>query len=113
LGEEQQRYSTAQYDARSQLVDLLAGIEAGYANAQRSRAGQQAGAANTAFGNAVQFGYQPQQQAPAAQVAGGMPVYPGNLVSLNIPGVSEGAPQRRNPLPTSGTKLGSGYTPYE
>jgi hypothetical protein len=42
-----------------------------------------------------------------------MPVYPGNLVSLNIPGVSEGAPQRRNPLPTSGTKLGSGYTPYE
>jgi hypothetical protein len=59
LGEEQQRYSTAQYDARQQLVDLLAGIEAGVAAGSRQRAGAQAGAAQTAFGNAVQSGYQP------------------------------------------------------
>jgi hypothetical protein len=68
LGEEQQRYSTAQYDARQQLVDLLAGIEAGVAAGSRQRAGAQAGAAQTAFGNAVQSGYQPQAQAPPTQV---------------------------------------------
>jgi hypothetical protein len=66
LGEEQQRYSTAQYDARQQLVDLLAGIEAGVAAGSRQRAGAQAGAAQTAFGNAVQSGYQPQAQAAPA-----------------------------------------------
>jgi hypothetical protein len=66
LGEEQQRYSTAQYDARTQLVDLLAGIEAGVAAGARQRAGAQAGAAQTAFGNAVQSGYQPQAQAAPA-----------------------------------------------
>jgi hypothetical protein len=65
LGEEQQRYSTAQYDARSQLVDLLAGIEAGVAAGSRQRAGAQGQAAQTAFGNAVQSGYTP----PPAQAA--------------------------------------------
>ena len=49
LGEEQQRFATAQYDARQQLVDLLAGIEAGYANAQRQRAAAGAGAAGDAM----------------------------------------------------------------
>jgi hypothetical protein len=65
LGEEQNRYQTAQYDSRAQLVDLLAGIEAGFANASRQRAGQQATAYGNAYTGAVQSGAYPQQPAPA------------------------------------------------
>jgi hypothetical protein len=111
LGEEQQRYSTAQYDSRAQLVDLLAGIEAGYANAQRQRAGQQAAAANQGMQQVIQMYPNGPAQAPAPpSVLNG---YPGNLVGLNIPGESEGAPQRRYPIPTTGTKLGSTGLRYE
>jgi hypothetical protein len=67
LGEEQQRYSTAQYDARSQLVDLLAGIEAGVAAGARQRAGAQAGAAQQGFQNAIQMYPQGPQPPAAAQ----------------------------------------------
>jgi hypothetical protein len=55
LGEEQQRYSTAQYDARQQLVDLLAGIEAGVAAGARQRAGAQAGAAQQGLQQIIQM----------------------------------------------------------
>jgi hypothetical protein len=101
LGEEQQRYSTAQYDARSQLVDLLAGIEAGYANSSRARAGQQAGAANTAFGNAVQSGYQPPQQAAAPQ-----PQFVQLQQYLSQPGVEQG-------LIDQIKQANAGKTPYK
>jgi hypothetical protein len=67
LGEEQQRYSTAQYDARSQLVDLLAGIEAGVAAGARQRASAQAGAAQQGFQNAIQMYPQGPQPPAAAQ----------------------------------------------
>jgi len=50
LGEEAQRYKQSQYDARTQLVDLLAGINAGLAAAARARAAQQAQAAEGAWG---------------------------------------------------------------
>jgi hypothetical protein len=66
LGEEQQRYATAQYDARSQLVDLLSGIEAGVAAGARQRSGAQAGAAQTAFTNYAQSGYAPPPPPPPA-----------------------------------------------
>jgi hypothetical protein len=72
LGEEQTRYGQAQYDARAQLVDLLSGIEAGYANAQRQRQGQAGTAYGNAFTGAVQSGAYPQQPAPQAG-GGGMP----------------------------------------
>lgn len=53
LGEEQQRYSTAQFDARTQLVDFLSGIQAGLAGARRQQAGQRTQAVEGAYGRAV------------------------------------------------------------
>jgi hypothetical protein len=69
LNEEQDRYSKAQYDSRSQLVDLLAGIEAGYANAQRGRSAAQGQAAGQAFTGAIQSGALPGPSPSAAASA--------------------------------------------
>lgn len=85
LGEEQQRYTQAQYDARSQLVDLLSGIEAGYANAQRQRAAAQAQAAQGAMGNVIQMF----PQGPAPQAAGGQTPNP-NTGLPTVPGYQPG-----------------------
>jgi hypothetical protein len=52
LGEESLRYSQAQFDARSQLTDFLAGISAALANAQRARSAQQASGVSDAVGRA-------------------------------------------------------------
>jgi hypothetical protein len=109
LGQEQERYTTAQYDARSQLVDLLAGIEAGYANAQRGRSAAQGQAATQAMGSAIQYGYQPAPQATPPVSSLSPLMYPNNLVQLpgsNLPPSGQ-EPQRRYALPTTGTKLGS------
>lgn len=44
LGEEQQRYSQAQYDSRQQLLDYLRGVQQARADAERERQRQRAGA---------------------------------------------------------------------
>jgi hypothetical protein len=92
LGEEQQRYSTAQYDSRQQLVDLLAGIEAGVAAGSRQRAGAQGQAAQTAFGNAVQSGYAPAPPAAATPVAQAM-----QSLAPMIPQIRQDVLDRGNP----------------
>jgi hypothetical protein len=84
LGEEQQRYKEAGFDARTKLVDFLSGIEAGRAAAARSRAGGAQQALGSAMQNAmVMFPYG--VGGPGAQGGGtpdpatgmGAPVQPG------------------------------------
>jgi hypothetical protein len=66
-GEEDLRYRSAQYDARQQLTDYLAGIQSALANAERQRAGQRAAGAEAAAGR---------QPAPAAPPAAAPPAAP-------------------------------------
>ena len=106
LGEEQQRFQQAQYDARSQLVDLLSGIEAGFANAMRQRAGQQAQAQQAAMQSGI--GMFPHGVGGGGQTSQPQPAIPRlGLVGLTSAQPPTGsAPQRRYPDPLTGIKTG-------
>jgi hypothetical protein len=88
LGEEQQRFTQAQYDARQQLVDFLGGIQAGLAAAKRQQAGLRAQAVEGAYGRGVASGAYPAPApapaaaAPAATPPIQLPTDPGELARL-------------------------------
>jgi hypothetical protein len=71
LGEEQQRFATANYDARTQLMDYLAGINQGIVRAQRERQAAAAAAAAAAAGRGVQSGAGPGGQGGTGGDTGG------------------------------------------